>query len=104
FFTKIGLPYYCFHDVDVVDYGNDVVENEKRLATLVEYAKAKQKASGIKLLWGTANLFSHERYMNGAATNPDFHVLTHAAAQIKPALDVIIAIGQVNYFVWCSRA
>lgn len=103
FFTKIGLPYYCFHDVDVVDYGNNVAENEKRLATLVEYAKEKQAASGMKLLWGTANLFSHERYMNGAATNPDFQVLTHAAAQIKAALDATIALGGENYVFWGGR-
>ena len=77
FITKTGLPYYCFHDVDIVEYTNDIVENDRRLQLLVNYAKQKQKDSGVKLLWGTANLFSHRRYMNGAATNPDFHVLTH---------------------------
>ena len=75
FITKMNLPYYCFHDVDVVDYTNDVKDNEKRLQAITEYAKQKQKDSGVKLLWGTANLFSNKRYMNGAATNPDFHVL-----------------------------
>ena len=80
FITKMNLPYYCFHDVDVVDYGNDI-KNDRRLQALVDYAKEKQAASGVKLLWGTANLFSHERYMNGASTNPDFHVLSHAAAR-----------------------
>jgi xylose isomerase len=103
FFTKIGFPYYCFHDVDVVDYGNNVAENEKRLQTLVEYAKEKQKASGVKLLWGTANLFSHERYMNGAATNPDFAVIAHAGAQIKAALDATIALDGENYVFWGGR-
>lgn len=103
FITKMNLPYYCFHDVDVVDYGNDIAENEKRLQTLVEYAKQKQVESGVKLLWGTANLFSHRRYMNGAATNPDFHVLTHAAAQVKAALDATIALGGENYVFWGGR-
>jgi xylose isomerase len=101
--TKLDLPYYCFHDVDVVDYTNDIADNEKRLQTLTEYAKEKQKASGVKLLWGTANLFSHRRYMNGAATNPDFHVLTHAAAQVKAALDATIALGGENYVFWGGR-
>ncbi len=103
FFTKIGMPYYCFHDVDVVDYGEDVAENERRLQTLVEYAKEKQAATGVKLLWGTANLFSHKRYMNGAATNPDFTVVSHAGAQIKAALDATIALGGENYVFWGGR-
>jgi xylose isomerase len=103
FITKMGLPYYCFHDVDLVDYGNDIKENDKRLETLVDYASQKQKVSGVKLLWGTANLFSHKRYMNGAATNPDFHVLTHAAAQVKAALDATIALGGENYVFWGGR-
>ena len=103
FITKMNLPYYCFHDVDVVDYTNDVKENDKRLQALVEYAKEKQKASGVKLLWGTANLFSARRYMNGAATNPDFHVLAHAAAQVKGALDATIALNGENYVFWGGR-
>ena len=103
FITKLGLPYYCFHDVDVVDYGNNVAENEKRLQTLAEYGKQKQAASGVKLLWGTANLFSHRRYMNGASTNPDFHVLTHGAAQVKAALDATIYLGGENYVFWGGR-
>ena len=103
FITKLGLPYYCFHDVDVVDYGNDIVKNEQRLQTMVEYAKEKQKQSGVKLLWGTANLFSHPRYMNGAATNPDFQVVVHAAAQVKAALDATIALGGENYVFWGGR-
>ncbi|HYV53111.1 MAG TPA: xylose isomerase [Chitinophagaceae bacterium] len=103
FITKMGLPYYCFHDVDVVDYTNDVLENDKRLQALVDYAKEKQKASGVKLLWGTANLFSHRRYMNGAATNPDFQVLAHAGAQVKAALDATIALNGENYVFWGGR-
>lgn len=103
FITKMNLPYYCFHDVDVVDYTNDVVDNERRLHALVEYAKQKQNASGVKLLWGTANLFSNRRYMNGAATNPDFHVLAHGGAQVKTALDATIALNGENYVFWGGR-
>ncbi|WP_245645860.1 apurinic/apyrimidinic endonuclease family protein [Niabella ginsenosidivorans] len=101
FITKMSLPFYCFHDVDLVDYGTDVQENEKRLQALVAYAKQKQKESGVKLLWGTANVFSSPRYMNGAATNPDFHVLAHAAAQVKAAIDATIELGGTGM---CSGA
>ncbi len=103
FITKMNIPFYCFHDVDVVDYGNDVAENDRRLQALVDYAKEKQAASGVKLLWGTANLFSNRRYMNGAATNPDFHVLAHGGAQVKAALDATIALGGENYVFWGGR-
>ncbi len=103
FITKMNLSYYCFHDVDVVDYTNDVKENDRRLLAMVEYAKQKQSASGVKLLWGTANLFSNRRYMNGAATNPDFHVLAHAGAQVKAALDATIALNGENYVFWGGR-
>lgn len=103
FITKLGLPYYCFHDVDVVDYTSDVAGNEKRLHALVDYAKQKQADSGVKLLWGTANVFSHKRYMNGASTNPDFQVLAHAGAQVKAALDATIALGGENYVFWGGR-
>ena len=103
FITKLGLPYYCFHDVDAVDYTNDVNENDRRLKAITEYLGEKQKASGVKLLWGTANLFSSRKYMNGAATNPDFHVLAHGAAQVKAALDATIALGGENYVFWGGR-
>ncbi len=103
FITKLGLPYYCFHDVDVVDYTNDINENDKRLQAVITYLGEKQKASGVKLLWGTANLFSHKRYMNGASTNPDFHVLAHGAAQVKAALDATITLGGENYVFWGGR-
>lgn len=103
FITKMGIPYYCFHDVDVVDFGNDVVENERRLQEITAYAKLKQQSSGVKLLWGTANLFSNRRYMNGAATNPDFSVVAHAGAQVKAALDATIALGGENYVFWGGR-
>jgi xylose isomerase len=103
FISKLGLPYYCFHDVDVVDYTNDVVENEARLYAMTSYLSEKQKETGVKLLWGTSNLFSHKRYMNGASTNPDFHVLAHGAAQVKAALDATIALGGENYVFWGGR-
>src|SRR3954451_17421585 len=103
FITKLGVPYYCFHDVDVVDYTSDIADNERRLQALVDYAKQKQQQSGVKLLWGTANVFSNPRYMNGASTNPDFHVLAHAAAQVKAALDATIALGGENYVFWGGR-
>ena len=103
FITKLGMPYYCFHDLDVVDYTSDVNENDKRLQALTAYLKQKQDASGVKLLWGTANLFSNKRYMNGTATNPDFHVLAHGGAQVKAALDATIALGGENYVFWGGR-
>ena len=103
FITKLNLPYYCFHEVDLVDYTNDVADNEKRLQAITDYAKQKQKQSDVKLLWGTANLFSNKRYMNGASTNPDFHVLAHAGAQVKAALDATIKLGGENYVFWGGR-
>ena len=103
FIEKLGLPYYCFHDVDVVDYTNDISENDRRLQAVTDYLKQKQTETGIKLLWGTANLFSNKRYMNGAATNPDFHVLAHGAAQVKAALDATIELGGENYVFWGGR-
>jgi xylose isomerase len=103
FISKMSIPYYCFHDVDVVDYTDDIKDNDKRLQIMVDYASQKQKETGVKLLWGTANLFSHPRYMNGAATNPDFHVLAHAAAQVKAAIDATIALGGENYVFWGGR-
>ena len=103
FITKLGLPFYCFHDVDAVDYTSDIQENDRRLQAITAYFSEKQKASGVKLLWGTANLFSHRRYMNGASTNPDFLVLAHAGAQVKAALDATIALGGENYVFWGGR-
>lgn len=103
FITKLGLPYYCFHDVDAIDYTNDVKENDRRLQAITDYLKEKQAETGVKLLWGTANLFSNKRYMNGAATNPDFHVLSHGAAQVKAALDATIALDGENYVFWGGR-
>ncbi|MFZ9332595.1 MAG: xylose isomerase [Chitinophagaceae bacterium] len=103
FITKLGIPYYCFHDVDLVDEGSSLSEYESNLAAIVDYAGMKQKASGVKLLWGTANVFSNPRYMNGASTNPDFLVLAHAATQVKNALDATIKLGGENYVFWGGR-
>ncbi len=103
FITKIGITFYCFHDFDLVDEGGSITESEKRLRTIVDYAKQKQADSGVKLLWGTANLFSHKRYMNGAATNPDFSVITWAGTQVKNALDATLELGGENYVFWGGR-
>ena len=103
FFTKLGVPYYCFHDRDLAPEGQSVAESEKNLQHMAELAGERQQATGIKLLWGTANVFSHPRYMNGASTNPDFEVVTHAAAQVKAALDATVALGGENYVFWGGR-
>ncbi|MBN2193075.1 MAG: xylose isomerase [Polyangiaceae bacterium] len=101
--TKLGVPFYCFHDFDLVAEGATVAESEKRLTSIVEYAKEKQQASNVGLLWGTANLFSHRRYMNGAATNPEFDIIAQAGAQLKNALDATIALGGAGYVFWGGR-
>ncbi len=103
FMQKIGIEYYCFHDVDLVDEGADVEEYEANLKQIVAYLKEKQAETGIKLLWGTANVFGHKRYMNGAATNPDFDVVARAAVQIKNAIDATIELGGTNYVFWGGR-
>ncbi len=103
FFDKIGFDYYCFHDFDLIQEGSTFAESEKKLATITDYLKEKQKESGKKLLWGTANCFSNPRYMNGASTNPDFNVLARAGGQIKLALDATIALGGENYVFWGGR-
>ncbi|MBR1956551.1 MAG: xylose isomerase [Bacteroidales bacterium] len=103
FMQKIGIEYYCFHDVDLVDEGANVEEYEARLKEIVAYLKEKQAETGIKLLWGTANVFGNKRYMNGAATNPDFDVVARAAVQIKNAIDATIELGGTNYVFWGGR-
>ena len=103
FMQKIGIEYYCFHDVDLVDEGANVEEYEARLKEVVAYLKEKQAETGIKLLWGTANVFGNKRYMNGAATNPDFDVVARAAVQIKNAIDATIELGGTNYVFWGGR-
>ncbi|HEY3429079.1 MAG TPA: xylose isomerase [Cyclobacteriaceae bacterium] len=103
FITKIGIPFYCFHDYDLVEEASTLKESEKRLQKIVAYAKEKQKKNKVKLLWGTANLFSHPRYMNGASTNPDFDVVCHAGAQVKNAIDATVELGGSNYVFWGGR-
>lgn len=103
FITKIGAPYYCFHDVDAIDYTSDPKAYAERLEYITYIFEQKQQASGVQLLWGTANLFSNERYMNGAATNPDFKVVAHAGAQLKGAIDATIRLGGQGYVFWGGR-
>ena len=103
FITKMSIPYYCFHDYDLVAEGNSLAESGRRLEQITDYALQKQQASGVKLLWGTANLFSNPRYMNGAATNPDFDVVAYAGAQVQNALDATIKLGGENYVFWGGR-
>ena len=100
---KLGIEYFCFHDVDLVDEGSTIEEYEARMHAIVSYLKEKMAATGIKNLWGTANVFSNARYMNGAATNPDFDVLSRAAVQVKTAIDATIALGGENYVFWGGR-
>lgn len=103
FITKLGAEFYCFHDRDMAPEGATPAESEKNLMAMVAKAKERQKATGVKLLWGTANLFSHPRFMNGAATNPDFSVVAHAAAQVKAAIDATIELGGQGYTFWGGR-
>ncbi|MFT7035997.1 MAG: xylose isomerase [Cyclobacteriaceae bacterium] len=103
FITKIGMPYYCFHDFDLIQEGPTLKESTSRLEAITDYAQEKQKASGVKLLWGTANAFSNPRYMNGASTNPDFDIVAYAGAQVKNALDATIKLGGENYVFWGGR-
>ncbi len=103
FMQKIGIEYYCFHDVDLVDEADTIEQYEADMKEIIAYAKKRQAETGIKLLWGTANVFSHERYMNGAATNPDFDVVARAAVQIKNAIDATIELGGTNYVFWGGR-
>jgi len=100
FISKMGFDYFCFHDYDLIQEGSSLVESEKRLEAITDYIKTKQEASGIKLLWGTANCFSNPRYMNGAATNPDFDVVAYAGAQVKMALDATLKLKGENYVFW----
>jgi xylose isomerase len=103
FMQKMGIEYYCFHDVDLIDEADSIEAYEANLKAIVAYAKQKQQETGIKLLWGTANVFSHKRYMNGAATNPNFDVVARAAVQIKNAIDATIELGGTNYVFWGGR-
>ena len=100
---KLGVPYFCFHDVDLIAEGASVEEYEANLTAITDYLKEKMNETGIKLLWSTANVFSHPRYMNGASTNPDFDVVARAIVQIKNAIDAGIKLGAENYVFWGGR-
>lgn len=101
--SKLNVPFYCFHDRDMAPAGASVLESEKNLQVMVAEAKLRQQETGIKLLWGTANVFSDPRYMSGASTNPDFNVVAHAGAQVKAALDATVELGGDNYVFWGGR-
>ena len=101
---KLGIEYFCFHDTDLIgDLGEDIADYEARMVEITNYLKEKMAQTGIKNLWGTANVFGNGRYMNGAATNPDFDVEARAAVQIKNAIDATIALGGTNYVFWGGR-
>ncbi|MBO4851603.1 MAG: xylose isomerase [Prevotella sp.] len=100
---KLGIEYFCFHDIDLVEEGGSIEEYEARLKAITDYALEKMKGTNIKLLWGTANVFGNKRYMNGAATNPDFDVVARATVQIKNAIDATIKLGGTNYVFWGGR-
>lgn len=100
---KLGIKFFCFHDIDLVEEGETIDEYEARMKAITDYAVEKMKGSDIKLLWGTANVFGNKRYMNGAATNPDFDVVARAAVQIKNAIDATIKLGGSNYVFWGGR-
>ena len=102
-FSILGVPYYCFHDADVRPEGTSFAENTRNLNEIVDIFAEKQAATGVKLLWGTANLFSHRRYMAGAATNPDPEVFMFAAATVKTCIDATMRLGGENYVLWGGR-
>lgn len=103
FMQKIGIKYYCFHDLDLISEGDSIAEYEANLKAIVAYAKEKQAETGISLMWGTANVFSPPRYMNGASTNPDFDAAARAMLQIKNSIDATIALGGKAYVFWGGR-
>jgi xylose isomerase len=103
FFTKLGVKYYCFHDRDIAPEGDTIKETNRNLLQMVKKAKKLQRETGVKLLWGTANLFSHPRYTHGAATNPDPLVFAHAASQVRRAIDATVELGGTGYVFWGGR-
>jgi xylose isomerase len=103
FFTKLGVPFYCFHDVDMAPPGDTLKASRANLDRLLDRAAEKMSATGVELLWGTANLFSHPRYAAGAATNPDPEVFAHAAAQVRDALEATHRLDGANYVLWGGR-
>ncbi|MFG6490606.1 xylose isomerase, partial [Roseateles sp. BYS78W] len=103
FFAKLGVPYYCFHDRDVAPEGTTPRESHENFQRLVDVLGEKQQATGVKLLWGTANLFSHRRFMSGASTNPDPEIFKMAALQVRDAMDATLKLGGENYVLWGGR-
>lgn len=103
FFTRLGLPYFCFHDVDVMAHADTIDEHVKNFAIIVDKIEAKMAATGVKLLWGTANMFSHPRYMGGASTNPDPDVFRFAATQVRHCIEATNRLGGANYVLWGGR-
>jgi xylose isomerase len=103
FFTKLGIPFFCFHDVDIAPVGETFAETAQNLEAMVDYAAEKMEETGVQLLWGTANLFGHPRYAAGASTNPDPEVFAYAAAQVKHALEATHRLGGANYVLWGGR-
>lgn len=103
FVAKLGVPFFCFHDADIAPAGATFAETRRNLDEMVEYAAGHMERTGVRLLWGTANLFGHPRYAAGAATNPDPEVFAYAAAQVKNALDATHRLGGVNYVLWGGR-
>jgi xylose isomerase len=103
FITKLGVPFYTFHDVDVAPEGATLKESNENLDKVVDYLEKKQKETGVKLLWGTANMFSHSRFAQGAATSPDAHVFAYAASKVKKAMEATLRLGGENYVFWGGR-
>src|SRR5690606_23958670 len=103
FFEKLGAPYYAFHDRDIAPEGATLAESNRNLDEVVKVLREEQERTGVKLLWGTANLFSHPRYMHGAATSCNADVFAHAAAQVKKCLEVTLELGGENYVFWGGR-
>ena len=103
FFSKLGIPYFCFHDIDIAPAGADFAATKRNLDEMVEYAAGHMERTGVRLLWGTSNAFSHPRFAAGAATNPDPEVFAYAAAQVKNAMDATHRLGGANYVLWGGR-
>jgi len=103
FFEKLGVPFFCFHDRDAAPEGSTLAESNANLDAIAERMEAAIERTGLKLLWGTANLFSHRRYMGGAATNPDPEVFAYAAGQVRQIMDITHRLGGVNYVLWGGR-
>jgi len=101
--SKLGIKYFCFHDVDIAPQGKDYLETRKNFHEMVDYIESKMKNTDIKLLWGTANVFSHPRYMHGAGTSPNADSFAYAASQIKNAIDATIRLGGTGYVFWGGR-